>query len=175
MQTDLPCRFAILVAAALLSPAAAGQAPVVTSEALRTWSSPDGWLTQLRRHPDGTASCATAKSFTDPRAFGIFMLRSGDVTLFSVVDQHQPFTQPGPLTVLQAGRALGTFGTQAQGAALATTDAGSVPVKEMIDRLDGTVVTVAVAGRQYMANFAGIAAARMQLDACVALIAKAVR
>jgi hypothetical protein len=165
----------VALAAALLSPAAAAQAPVAGSEALRTWSSPDGWLTQLRRHQDGTASCVTAKSFTDPRAFGIFMLRSGDVTLFSIVDQHQPFTQPGPLTLLQAGRALGTFGTQSQGAALATTEAGSAPVKEMIDLLDGTVVTIAVAGRQYRANFAGIAPARLQLDACVALIAKAVR
>ena len=175
MRTRFPHARVVALAAALLSPVAAAPAPVATSEALRTWSSPDGWMTQLRRHPDGTASCATAKSFSDPRAFGIFMLRSGDVTLFSVVDQHQPFTQPGPLTLLQAGRALGTFATQAQGAALATTDAGSARVKEMIDRLDGTVVTVAVAGRQYMANFAGIAPARLQLDACVALIAKAVR
>jgi len=175
MRTRFRHVWAVAVAAALLAPAAAAQAPVVASEALRTWSAPDGWLTQLRRHPDGTASCATAKSFTDPRAFGVFMLRSGDVTLFSLVDQHQPFAQPGPLTVLQAGRALGTFGTQAQGAALATTEAGSARVQEMIDQLDGSVVIIAAAGRQYTANFAGIGPARVQLAACVAQIAKAVR
>lgn len=175
MPAHGPCIQIALVIAALLSQAAAAQAPVVTSEALRTWSSPDGWLTQLRRHPDGTASCATAKSFTDPRSFGIFMLRSGDVTLFSLVDQNQPFTQPGPMTVLQAGRALGTFGAQAQGAALATTEANSARVSEMIDQLDGSVVTIAAAGRQYRANFAGIGPARLQLAACVAQIAQAVR
>jgi hypothetical protein len=175
MRTRLPIARIVALAAALLAPAAAAQAPVVTSEALRTWSSPEGWLTQLRRHPDGTASCATAKSFTDPRAFGVFVLRSGDVTLFSLVDQHQPFAQPGPLTVLQAGRPLGTFGTQGQGAALATTEANSARVKEMIDQLDGSVVTIAAAGRQYRANFAGVVAARAQLDVCIAQIAKAVR
>jgi hypothetical protein len=175
MRTRVPYACIVALVATILAPAAAAQAPVVTSEALRTWSAPDGWITQLRRHPDGTASCATAKSFTDPRSFGIFVLRSGDVTLFSLVDQHQPFAQPGPLTVLQAGRALGTFGTQGQGAALATTEAGSARVKEMIDELDGSVVTIAAAGRQYTANFAGIGPARLQLDACMAQIAKAVR
>ena len=175
MRTRLPNARIVALVAVLLAPAAAAQSPVATSEALRTWSAPDGWLTQLRRHPDGTASCATAKSFTDPRAFGVFMLRSGDVTLFSLVDQHQPFAQPGPLTVLQAGRALGTFGTQGQGAALATTEAGSARVQEMIDQLDGSVVIIAAAGRQYTANFAGIGQARAQLAACVAQIAKAVR
>jgi hypothetical protein len=175
MRTRLPIERIVALAAALLAPPLAAQSPVATSEALRTWSSPDGWMTQLRRHPDGTASCATAKSFTDPRAFGIFVLRSGDVTLFSLVDQHQPFAESGPLTVLQAGRALGTFGTQGQGAALATTEAGSARVKEMIDQLDGSVVTIAAAGRQYRANFAGIGPARLQLAACMAEIAKAVR
>jgi hypothetical protein len=175
MRTRFPIARIVALAAALLAPAAAAQAPVATSEALRTWTSPDGWMTQLRRHPDGTASCATAKSFTDPRSFGIFVLRSGDVTLFSLVDQHQPFAESGPLTVLQAGRALGTFGTQGQGAALATTEAASARVKEMVDQLDGTVVTIAAAGRRYTANFAGIVPARAQLDACMAQIAKAVR
>ena len=47
-----------------------------------------------------------------------------------------------PVTLLQAGRALGTFGTQAQGGALATTEAGSVRVREMIDQLDGSVVSI---------------------------------
>lgn len=170
----LPARAFALVAA-LVPLAAAPQAPVVTSEAVRTWSTPDGWLTQLRRHPDGTASCVTAKSFADPRSFGVFMLRSGAVTLFSLVDQHQPFDQPAPVTLLQAGRALGTFGTSGQGAALATTEANSTRVREMIDLFDGDVVTIAAAGRQYRANFAGIVPARQQLDACVALIAKSVR
>lgn len=167
-------RYARIIAlvASLLSPVAAAQAPVMTSEALRTWSTGDGWLTQLRRHPDGTASCATAKSFADPRAFGIFMLRSGAVTLFTLVDQHQPFAQAGPLTLLQAGRPLGTFGAQAQGPALATTEANSARVKEAIDKLDGSVVTIAAAGRQYTANFAGIGPARTQLEACTAQIAK---
>lgn len=163
---------AVALVAALVPLAAAPQAPVVTSEAVRTWSTPDGWLTQLRRHPDGTASCVTAKSFADPRSFGVFMLRSGAVTLFSLVDQHQPFDQPAPVTLLQAGRALGTFGTQAQGGALATTEAGSVRVREMIDQLDGSVVSIAIAGRRYTANFAGIGPARSQLDACVVQIAK---
>jgi hypothetical protein len=175
MRTRVPCARVVALVAALVAPAAAAQAPVATSEALRTWSTADGWQTQLRRHPDGTASCVTAKSFTDPRSFGVFMLRSGDITLFALVDQHQPFAEPAPLTLLQAGRALGTFGTKAPGAALATTEAGSARVEEMIGQLDGSVVTVAVAGRQYRANFAGIVTARQQLDTCVALIAKSVR
>jgi len=175
MRTRALHALAIALVAALVSPAVAAQVPVVTSQALRTWSTADGWQTQLRRHPDGTASCVTAKSFADPRSFGVFMLRSGEVTLFSLVDQHQPFAEPVPMTLLQAGRALGTFGTSGQGAALATTEANSARVREMIDVFDGSVVTIAAAGRQYRANFAGIVPARLQLDACAALVAKSVR
>jgi hypothetical protein len=133
---------------------------------LQSWRSGDGWLTELRRHPDGTRSCATAKSFAD-KQFGVFMLRTGTVTLFAVVDQTQPFTGPGELKLVQGARALGTFDAQAQGPALATLELLSRQVKAAVDKLEPGILDIDAAGRHFAADLTGVVKARTQLDACV--------
>jgi cytochrome c peroxidase len=144
-------------------PAAPAPAP---SQVLQSWRSGDGWLTELRRHPDGTTSCATAKSFAE-RGFGLFMLRSGNVTLFAIVDQRQPFTGPGTLKLVQGARAIGTFDAQAQGPALSSVEILSRQVKAAIDKLDTGVLDVDAAGRHFAADMTGIDRARAQLASCV--------
>ena len=157
---------------ALVSPLALAVTPAAPNQANQSWSSPDGWVTELRHHPGGTASCATAKNFRVPHAFGIFMARSGAVTVFALVDQQQPFTHAGTLKLVQNGREIGRFGAQAQGPSFATAKGHSDQVKALIGKFDAGVVTIDAAGRQYRADFAGIGPARSQLDACVTQMAK---
>lgn len=157
---------------ALVSPLTLAVTPAAPNQAAQSWSSPDGWLTELRPHPDGTASCSTAKRFSDPHAFGIFMARSGAVTVFALVDQQQPFTQAGTLKLAQNGHEIGSFGAQAQGPSLATAEGHSDQVKALIGKFDAGVVTIDADGRQYKADLAGIGPARSHLDACVAQMAK---
>ena len=108
-------------ALAQAAPAPAAPAPPRVTETVQRWRSGDGWLTELRRHPDGTTSCVAARSFAE-RGFGLFLLRTAEVTIFAVVDQAQPFAEPGTIRLAQGARVLGTFDAQAQGPALATYD-----------------------------------------------------
>jgi hypothetical protein len=139
--------------------------PPPPSEVLQSWRTGNGWITELRRHPDGTRSCATAKSFVD-KGFGLFMLRSGSVTLFAVVDQRQPFTGPAELRLVQGARALGTFDAQAQGPVLATVDLLSRQVKAAIDKLERDPLDIEAAGRHFVADMTGVDKARAQFDSC---------
>ena len=157
---------------ALVSPLTLAVTPAAPNQAAQAWSSPDGWLTELRPYPNGTASCATAKNFRDPHAFAIFMAHSGAVTVFALVDQQQPFTHAGTLKLVQNGREIGSFGAQAQGPSFATLRGHSDRVKALIGKFDAGVVTIHADGRQYTADLAGIGPARSQLDACVAQMAK---
>ena len=167
-------RLSLLIAVtfALVSPLTLAVTPAVPNQAAQAWSSPDGWLTELRPHPNGTASCATAKNFRDPHAFSIFMARSGAVTVFALVDQQQPFTHAGTLKLVQNGREIGSFGAQAQGPSFATLAGHSDRVKALIGKFDAGVITIHADGRQYQADLAGIGPARSQLDACVAEMEK---
>lgn len=140
--------------------------PPPPSEVLQQWRTGDGWITELRRHPDGTRSCATAKSHFE-KGFGLFVLRSGNVTLFAVVDQRQPFTGPAELRLVQGARALGTFDAQAQGPVLATVDLLSRQVKAAVDKLERGPLDIEAAGRHFVADMNGVEKARAQLDACV--------
>jgi hypothetical protein len=159
--------FAIGTSAQPVKPAPPTAPPA--PETLQRWRSGNGWLTELRRHPDGTTSCATGKSFADHGNFGLFMLRTATVTLFSVVDQQQPFTGPGTLKLMQGMRVIGTFDAQAQGPALATVELESRQVKAAIDRVEAGPLDIEAAGRHFNADMAGVDRARAQLDACVAL------
>lgn len=136
------------------------------SETLQAWRTGDGWLTELRRHPDGTRSCAMAKSFAD-RKFGLFVVRTAGVTLFAVVDEQQPFTGPGTLRLTQGARALGTFDAQAQGPALATVELLGRQVQAAIAKLTPDPLAIDAAGRDFVADMTGIAKARAQIDQCV--------
>lgn len=149
--------------------------PPPASEATHAWRSPDGWRTELRRHPDGTTSCATAKSFDQPHLFGLLFLRSGNVMLFSVIDQQDPFPRPGLMTLAVDGRAVGAYTMQAKGAALATVEGDSAQVRAMFARLAAGKLTINAVGREYQADLAGIAEARAAQDACVAQLAAASR
>jgi len=136
------------------------------SETQQAWRTGDGWITELRRHPDGTRSCAMAKSLADGK-LGIFVVRTSTVAMFAVVDGQQPFTGPGTLRLAQGARALGSFDAQAQGPALATVDLLSRQVLEAIARLTSDPLAIEAAGRSFTADLTGVEKARAQLDACV--------
>jgi hypothetical protein len=164
LAAALPATAQRLPAAPAEPPAAAPAPP--PSQVVQSWRGGDGWLTELRRHPDGTMSCATARSFAD-KGFGLFILRSGNVTLLSVVDQRQPFTGPATIRLVQGARAVGTFEGLAQGPALATTDVVSRQVKAAIDRLDEGLLDIVAAERHFAADMKSFPRAREQLAACV--------
>lgn len=140
--------------------------PAPQSETQQAWRTGDGWIVELRRHPDGTRSCAMAKSFAD-RQFGLFVVRTSTVTLFAVVDQQQPFTGPGTLRLTQGARALGSFDAQAQGPALATVELLTRQVQAAIVRLTADPLAIDAAGRAFVADLTGVDKARAQLDSCV--------
>ncbi|MFO1414505.1 MAG: hypothetical protein U1F10_11505 [Burkholderiales bacterium] len=139
------------------------------SATLQAWRTGDGWLTELRRHPDGTRSCVMAKSFADTN-FGVFIVRTNSVTLFAVVDQQQPFAGPGTLRLAQGARALGAFDAQAQGPAFATVELLSRQVKAALDAVEPGPLLIDAAGRRFDADMTGIAKARAQLASCVLAI-----
>lgn len=136
------------------------------SETLQAWRTGDGWIAELRRHADGTRSCAMAKSFAD-RKFGLFVVRTPTVTLFAVVDEQQPFTGPGTLRLTQGARALGSFEAQAQGPALATLELLARQVQAALARFTPDPLAIDAAGRAFVADMTGIDKARAQLDQCV--------
>ncbi|MFO1398336.1 MAG: hypothetical protein U1F48_14855 [Burkholderiales bacterium] len=147
--------------------ATAGTTPTPPpSEAQQAWRTGEGWIVELRRHPDGTRSCAMAKSFAEGK-FGIFVVRTSSVTLFAVVDEQQPFTGPGTLRLAQGARALGTFDAQAQGPALATVELLGRQVQAAIARLTTDPLAIDAAGRTFTADLTGVDKARTQLDRCV--------
>lgn len=172
-QTPPSPRMPAPAAGAAAAPAIPSAPPASppASEATHAWRSPEGWRTELRRHPDGTASCATAKSFATPHLYGLLFLRSGSVMLFSVIDQQDPFTRPGLMTLAVDGRAVGAYTMQAKGAALATVEGDSAQVRAMFARLAPGKLTINAVGREYQADLAGIAEARAAQDACVAQLA----
>ncbi len=177
-QTVPPARPQAPAAAPGKAPTAPVVPPVASppaSEATHAWRSPEGWRTELRRHPDGTTSCATAKSFPTPHLFGILFLRSGNVMLFSVIDQQDPFARPGLMTLAVDGRAVGAYTMQAKGAALATVEGDSAQVRAMFARLPPGKLTINAVGREYSADLAGIEDARAAQDACIAQLAAAPR
>ena len=137
-----------------------------TSQVVKSWRTADGWLTELRRHSNGANVCVSAKAFTTPHQFGLSIIRSGPATLVTLVDQQQPPTSAGDLTISSGNTQLGSFQTTVQGPAWATTEADSQKMWSLLSDVTPGAVALSVAGRQYDADLAGIAEARAQLQTC---------
>jgi hypothetical protein len=48
----------------------------------------DGWLTELRVHPNGAKVCSTGKAAYTPHTFGLTFVRSGSQNVVLLVDEH---------------------------------------------------------------------------------------
>jgi hypothetical protein len=109
---------AAAVALSTLPARAAGQL-------VNSWKTPNGWLTEMRVHPNGAKVCSTEKATQAPRPFGLTMVRSGTENLLLVVDEAQPPTSAGDMMFVQAGKTVGTLRTQVAGPAFASADPNS--------------------------------------------------
>jgi hypothetical protein len=156
---------AALAMAALSSPPAAR---ADQSHVVQTWRTNDGWQTELRQHSDGARVCASAKDFGVPPKFGFSIVRTGEVTLLMLVDEVRMPREPGDLTFTAEGLLMGTFASNIEGPAWATTEAESKKALQMVGRLPPGPVTISVADRRYEAELTGIVDARAQLKACEA-------
>lgn len=153
---------AVLVAAICLPHAGSAD----TSQVLQAWRTNGGWLTELRQHTDGARVCTAGKAFTDPHRFGLSIVRSGPVTLITLVDQAQPPSSGGEMRFSADGRLLGSLPVIAEGPALATSEADSQRAWHLFSSLEAQPVSIAAAGREYQADLAGIGNARAQLEFC---------
>jgi hypothetical protein len=133
---------------------------------VNSWKTPNGWLTEMRVHPDGAKVCSTGKATQTPRAFGLTLVRSGSENLLLVVDETQPPTSAGDMTFIQAGKTVGTLRTQVAGPAFATTDPNSSRTPELVAKLTPAALTIDVAGRQYQTDMSGLPDALAQLAKC---------
>ena len=60
-----------------------GLCPLAASaagELVQSWKTDDGWLTELRVHPNGAKVCSTGKAAHTPHTFGLTFVRSGSQT-----------------------------------------------------------------------------------------------
>jgi hypothetical protein len=133
---------------------------------VNSWKTSNGWLTEMRVHPDGAKVCSTGKATQTPRAFGLTLVRSGSENLLLVVDETQPPTSAGDMTFIQGGKAVGTLRTQVAGPAFATTDPNSSQTPELVAKLTPAALTIDVAGRQYQTDMSGLPDALAQLAKC---------
>lgn len=133
-----------------------------------SWRTADGWLTEMRVHPDGARVCSTGKAAQAPRPFGLSIVRSGVENVLLVVDEAQPPTSAGDMSFVQAGKTVGTLRTQVAGPAFASADPYSSQTPELIAKLTTAALTIDVAGRQYQTDMAGLPDALAQLAKCEA-------
>lgn len=137
-----------------------------TSQVMQAWRTSDGWLTELRQHANGARVCTTGKAFRAPTPFGLSIVRSGPVTLITLVDEQQRPTSGGEMRFSSGGRLVGSLPALVEGPALATTENDSQRTWQLISNLEPQPVSIAVGGREYQGDFAGIGNARAQLDIC---------
>lgn len=133
-----------------------------------SWRTPNGWLTEMRVHPNGAKVCSTGKAAQTPRPFGLTVVRSGTENLLLVVDEAQPPTSAGDMTFSQAGKTIGTLRAQIAGPAYATADVNGSQTPDLVAKLTTAALTIDVAGRQYQTDMAGLPDALAQLAKCEA-------
>lgn len=136
------------------------------SQVVKFWRTDAGWLTELRQHADGARVCTTGKAFKESRPFGSSIVKSGPVTLITLVDEGQPPSQGGQMTFGSGGETFGNLTVTPAGPAFATTEEESERTWNTISRLPAQTLSIGVAGREYAADLAGIEQARDQLKAC---------
>ncbi len=156
-------RAAFCISASILMPHIA---VADTSQVLKSWRTDDGWLTELRQHANGARVCATGKAFGEAHPFGLSIVRSGEVTLITLVDQQQPPARGGKMELSADGQALGSLSVTPEGPAFATSEMESEHTWKLISGLPGQVLSIDVDGRSYKADLAGINQARDQLKSC---------
>lgn len=161
ISRNLLCLVALASGASLPGTATADPSSVV-----QTWRTGDGWLTELRQHTNGARVCVTGKGFKVGHPFGISIVRSGEVTLITVVDEKQPPKKGGEMTFSSADNSFGAFPVIAEGPAYATSEGDSRRVRQMIAGLRPGPLFIAIAERKYQADLAGIDEARVQLATC---------
>ena len=145
-------------------------AALAAGELVQSWKTDDGWLTELRVHPNGAKVCSTGKAAYTPHPFGLTFVRSGSENVVLLVDEQQPPTHAsgGDMTVEQAGKTLGTLKTQVAGPAWASIDPTDPQATALISKLSPGPLTINVAGRHYRMDLAGLAGALAQLSTCEA-------
>ena len=156
----------IFVLAALPIFAASQVAFADGSLVIQSWRTDAGWLTELRQHSDGARVCTTGKAFKDGHPFGISIVKSGQITLVTLVDEIQPPSRGGMMQLSSSGQDVGTLSVTPEGPAFATTEGESEKTWNMISGLPPQMLSIAVDGRQYQANLDGIDQARDQLKVC---------
>jgi hypothetical protein len=77
----------------------------------------DGWLTELRVHPNGAKVCSTGKAAYTPHTFGLTFVRSGSENVVLLVDEQQPPTDTsgGEMTFEQSDKTLAALKMQVAG------------------------------------------------------------
>lgn len=141
---------------------------LAAGQLVNSWRTPDGWLTEMRVHPNGAKVCSTGKAAQAPRPFGLTIVRSGAENVLLVVDEAQPPTGAGDMSFVQAGKTIGSLRTQVAGPAFASADPYSSQTPELIAKLTTAALTIDVAGRQYQADMSGLPDALAQLAKCEA-------
>jgi hypothetical protein len=150
-----------------LSPAVVPQVSFAdASQVLRSWRTDAGWLTELRQHTNGARVCATGKAFRQDHPFGLSIVKSGQVTLITLVDEKQPPSDGGTMQLSSSGQALASLFVTVEGPAFATTEDESDKTWNAISGLPPQMLSIDVGGRQYQADLAGIDQARDQLKTC---------
>lgn len=141
---------------------------LAAGQLVNSWRTPDGWLTELRVHPNGARVCSTGKAAQAPRPFGLTIVRSGQENVVLVVDEAQPPTSAGDMSFSQAGKTIGTLRTQVAGPTFASADPYGSQTPELIAKLTTAALSIDVAGRQYQADMSGLPDALAQLAKCEA-------
>ena len=169
MTNRWPTLWATALLATTSMPGATSADP---SQVMQAWRTRDGWLTELRQHTSGARVCVSGKDFRGAHPFGISLLRSGRIALVTVVDQLQPPATGDEMEFSAGGRKLGRFAAISQGPAFATAEGESQRAWQLISGLEPGTLSIAVAGREYQADLAGIVEARAQLQSCEAEAAR---
>ena len=143
---------------------------LAAGELVQSWKTDDGWLTELRVHPNGAKVCSTGKAAYSPHTFGLTFVRSGSENVVLLVDEQQPPTDAsgGDMTFEQSDKTIGTLKMQVAGPAWASIDPTDPQATALISKLSPGPLTINVAGRHYRMDLAGLAGALAQLGTCEA-------
>jgi hypothetical protein len=136
------------------------------SQVVKSWRTEQGWLTELRQHENGARVCATGKAFSEGHPFGLSIVKSGAVTLITLVDERQLPERGGKMQLSASGQPVGSLAVTVAGPAFATSEAESSKTWALVSGLPAGPLSIEVGGREYLADLAGIALARSQLKSC---------
>ncbi|CCB66939.1 protein of unknown function [Hyphomicrobium sp. MC1] len=106
------------------------------------------------------------KSLQGGRPFGLSIVKSGPVTLITLVDEKQPPSRAGKMTFSDQGTTFGDLFVTPAGPAFATTEDESEQTWNTINRLPAQPLSIGIDGSEYSADLTGIDQAREQLKVC---------